>query len=130
MLSLTDRVIGARTTVEETKKNSFDKKLPGGSPDDRGSGTFMLNDLYMCVLFFFSSSLHLSRSLVRDSGRNLHLSSIASRKAQNANSEVTKLENSKVASSLPSLAQGAKEITPTEPPCQSLIVTRFPLTIW
>ena len=52
-------------TVEETKRNSFDKTLPGGSPEDRGPGIFMLHD-FCC---FSSSSLHLSRSLVRDSGR-------------------------------------------------------------
>ena len=47
--------------------NSFDIKLPGDMPGERGSGTFMLND--SCCFSSTSSSLHLSRSLVRDSGR-------------------------------------------------------------
>ena len=39
-------------TVEETKRNSFDKTLPGSWPEDRGPGTFMLNDFFVVVLLF------------------------------------------------------------------------------
>ena len=34
--------------------NSFDIKLPGDTPGERGSGTFMLNDL-LFFFFFFES---------------------------------------------------------------------------
>ena len=38
--------------------NSFDMKLPGDMPGERGSGTFMLNDFF--VVFFFYKSIFAS----------------------------------------------------------------------
>ena len=39
-----------RTRQWKKQRNSFDKTLPGGAPEDRGPGTFMLNDFNVVFL--------------------------------------------------------------------------------